>query len=109
MLDEWTDKIYSNKMDPKITRYTDDFPGMRARHFYVLDYLSRFIDFKNKKVIDFACGQGGLLSQAKKYFKASDLNGVEHSKRNILLIKKSLKKIKSNYLDYINQILKIFL
>ena len=94
VLDEWTDKIYSNEMDPKTNSYTDDCPSMSARHFYVLDYLSRFINFKNKKIIDFACGQGGLLIKARKYFKGSDLNGVEHSKKNILLIKKRFKKEK---------------
>ena len=94
VLDEWTNKIYSNKMDPKTTKYTDCNIGMSARHFYVLDYLNRFINFKNKKVIDFACGQGGLLIKARKYFKVSNLNGVEHSKRNISLIKKTFKKEK---------------
>ena len=94
VLNAWTNKIYSKKMDPKTNSYTDDFPGMSARHFYVLDFLSRFINFKKKKIIDFACGQGGLLIKAQKYFKSSDLNGVEHSKRNILLIKKRFKKEK---------------
>ena len=52
--------------------------------------FERFINFK--KIIDFACGQGGLFIKAQKYFKSSDLNGVEYSKRNILLIKKGLKR-----------------
>ena len=92
VLTEWSKKIYNKKMDPKNNFYTDDFPGMSARHFYVLDFLSRNIKFKNKKIIDFACGEGGLLLKAKKYFKASFLNGVEYSNKNLIKIKKRFKK-----------------
>ena len=94
MLNEWSNRIYNRKNDPKNNNYTDDFPGMSARHYFVLDFVSRFMNFKNKKIIDFACGEGGLLLKAQKYFKGTDLNGVEHSKRNILLIKKRFKKEK---------------
>lgn len=94
VLNQWSNKIYNKKMYPKNNYYTDNFPGMSSRHFFVLDFLSRFANFKNKKIIDFACGEGGLLIKAKKYFKCSDLNGVEHSKRNILIIKKRFKKEK---------------
>lgn len=94
VLNEWSNRIYNRKNDPKNNNYTDDFPGMSARHYFVLDFVSRFMNFKNKKIIDFACGEGGLLIKARKYFKGTDLNGVEYSKRNILLIKKRFKKEK---------------
>jgi len=101
VLNEWSNKIYSKKISLKdkgslikSNNYSDDFPGMSSRHFYVLDYLSRFIKFKNKKIIDFACGEGGLLIKAKKYFKVSKPIGIEHSERNIKLIKKRFKKEK---------------
>tara|TARA_Y100000022_G_scaffold75181_1_gene64785 strand:+ start:991 stop:1890 length:900 start_codon:yes stop_codon:yes gene_type:complete len=94
VLNEWSNRIYNRKNDPKNNNYTDDFPGMSARHYFVLDFVSRIMNFKNKKIIDFACGEGGLLIKARKYFKGTDLNGVEYSKRNILLIKKRFKKEK---------------
>ena len=94
VLNEWSNRIYNRKNDPKNNNYTDDFPGMSARHYFVLDFANRFINFKNKRIIDFACGEGGLLVKARKYFKGTDLNGVEYSKRNILLIKKRFKKEK---------------
>jgi len=94
VLREWSDKIYSKKMDPNNNRYSDDIPGMSARHFYVLDFLSRKVRFENKKVIDFACGQGGLLLKAAKYFKVKNLIGVEHSKININTIKQRFKNEK---------------
>tara|TARA_B100000579_G_C22728114_1_gene802771 strand:+ start:218 stop:1162 length:945 start_codon:yes stop_codon:yes gene_type:complete len=101
VLEEWSKKIYVNKKSGKDkgnlikqNKYSDDFPGMSARHFYVLDFLSRFIKFKNKKIIDFACGEGGLLIKAKKYFNVKNSSGVEHSKRNILYIKQRFKSEK---------------
>ena len=50
-------------MDPNNNRYSDDIPGMSARHFYVLDFLSRKVRFENKKVIDFACKEVYLKQQ----------------------------------------------
>ena len=94
-------------MDPKNNYYTDNFPGMSSRHFFVLDFLSRFANFKNKKIIDFTVEKEDCLLK-KKYFKCSDLNGVEHSKRNILIIKKRFKKEKLNH-HYTNQILRTFM
>ena len=50
VLNEWSNKVYNyKKMDPRNNYYTDDSPGMSARHFYVLDFLSRFMNFKKKK------------------------------------------------------------
>ena len=93
VLNEWSNKIYNyKKMDPKNKFYTDNSPGMSARHFYILDFLSRFTKLKQKKVIDFACGEGGLLVKARKYFKISNLIGVEHAKKNILIIETRCKK-----------------
>ncbi len=92
VLNHWTHKIWKKKMDPRKNFYTDDFPAMSARHFYVLDFLNRCLKLNGKRYIDFAFGQGGLLLKARKYFKINDLNGVEHSKANILLAKKRFKK-----------------
>jgi len=89
---EWSEKIHAKNMDPKNNSYTDDVTGMSARHYYVLDMLNRFIDLKDKRVIDFAFGEGGLLLKAKKYFNIKNLLGVEHSSRNILKIKSRLNK-----------------
>ena len=93
VLNEWSNKVYNyKKMDPRNNYYTDDSPGMSARHFYVLDFLSRFMNFKKKKVIDFACGEGGVLVKARKYFEVLDLSGVEHAPKNISIIKKRCNK-----------------
>lgn len=94
VLNHWTNKIWNKKMSPRNNYYTDNFPAMSARHFYVLDFLDRFINFKNKKFVDFAFGQGGLLLKARKYFNISNLNGVEHSKANISLTKQRFEKEK---------------
>jgi ubiquinone/menaquinone biosynthesis C-methylase UbiE len=94
VLNEWSKKIYNGKMNQNSNNYTDDVPAMSARHFYVLDFLKRFIKIEDKKLIDFACGEGGLLIKARKFFNVSNLNGVEHSKRNISYIKKRFKKEK---------------
>ena len=94
VLNEWSNKIYSNKTSPKNNKYSGNSTAMSARHFYAIDFLSRFTKLKDKKIIDFACGEGGLLVKARKYFKVSDLSGVEHSEKNILLIKERFKKEK---------------
>ena len=92
----WGKKFYSNKMNPKKNLYCEDFPEVNARHYYVLDFLNKFINLKNKRIIDFAFGQGGLLLKARKYFGIKNLLGVEYSKENILLIKKRFKENKFN-------------
>ena len=51
IVNEWSKKVYSHKMDPKSGLYTDDFPGMSSRHFFVLDFLSREINIKKKKLL----------------------------------------------------------
>ena len=101
VLKEWSEKIYTKKKDKKnkgnlikSNKFSDDFPGMSSRHFFALDYLSRKINFEKKKIIDFACGEGGLLLKAKKYFNVKNYSGVEHSERNIFYIKKRFKKEK---------------
>ena len=95
VVEEWSNKIYNYKeTDPKTHSYTDDSSGMSARHFYVLDFLSRFTNLKKKKIIDFACGEGGLLVKARKYFQVSDLIGTEHAKKNISIIETRFKKEK---------------
>ncbi len=91
---EWSQKIFSNKMDPSRHFYTDSIPEMRARHFYVLKFIDNYIKIKNKKIFDFAFGQGGLLYSSVKYFKCKNINGVEYSKRNIKSLKKLFKKEK---------------
>ena len=94
VLNEWTNKIYGKKINTRKNKYSDNFTAMSARHYYTIEFLNRFIKLKNKKIIDFACGEGGLLIKARKYFKVSNLSGVEHSKKNILSIKKRFKKEK---------------
>ena len=39
VLNEWSEKVFNKKIDYKNNYYTDDSPGMSARHFYVLDFL----------------------------------------------------------------------
>lgn len=94
IVNEWSKKIYNGKMDPKNNFYTDDFPGMSARHFFVLDFLNRKFNIKNKKIIDFAFGEGGLLLKARKIYGCRNLYGVEHSKKNINKMKQRFKKEK---------------
>ena len=43
---EWSEKIFSNKMDTKKHHYTDNIPEMRARHYYVLDYMNSYLKLK---------------------------------------------------------------
>ena len=92
ILEEWSSKHFGKKMNIKKHIYTDNIPEMRARHYYVLDTLNSFIKIKDRKLIDFAFGQGGLLLIAKKVFSCKKLYGVEHSKKNIQLLKRRLKK-----------------
>ena len=94
IVNEWSKKIYSNKMDPKKGLYSDDFPGMSSRHFFVLDFLSRELNMQKKNIIDFACGQGGLLLKARQHFNCKNLTGVEHSSENIKIIKSRFRKNK---------------
>ena len=95
VLNEWSNKIYNyKKMDPKNYSYTDNYPGMSARHFFVIKFLNLFINLKKKKIIDFACGEGGLLVKARKYFEVSDLSGAKHAKKNISIIERRFKKEK---------------
>jgi len=97
VLEEYSNKVFSNRMDIKKNLYNDSVPGMQARHFYVLAFINSFLNYKNKKIIDFACGQGGLLFIDRKYFKIKNLIGVEFSKKNILFIKDKFKKNRLNF------------
>lgn len=92
VLKEWSDKIYDVKLNPKNNKYTANNAIMSSRHYYILDFLNRLVSLKNKKVIDFASGEGGLIIKAKKFFNISDLVSVEYSKKNISLIKDLCKK-----------------
>ena len=94
VLNEWSNKVYSNKMQLKNNYYTDNVPGMSARHFLVLEYLNKLIKLKDKRVLDLAFGEGGLLLKARRYFEIKDLLGVEHSSDNILKMKARFKKKK---------------
>ena len=89
---EWSNKIFSKKMAPNVHHYTDNIPEMRARHYYILKYTDDVLRIKNKKLFDFAFGQGGLLTLALDIFKCRNLSGVEHSKKNVLNLKRTLKK-----------------
>lgn len=91
---EWSNRIFSKKMDPSEHFYTDSIPEMRARHFYALKYMDDHIKISDKKIFDFAFGQGGLLISAAKYFKCKNISGVEYSKKNILNLIKLFKKEK---------------
>lgn len=91
---EWSERIFSKKMDPLQHFYTDNIPEMQARHFYALKYIDDYIKITNKKIFDFAFGQGGLLISAAKYFNCKNISGVEHSKNNILNLIKLFKKEK---------------
>ena len=97
---EWDNKIYSGKMsgkmDPKNNLYTDDFPGMSSRHYYALDFFRRYTKLNDKKICDFASGEGGLRLKAKKYFNLKNLHGVDHSKYNRL---KALKRFKGKWIS----------
>lgn len=85
---EWSDNMFSKSIDIKKKKFSDNNPGMSARHFYVLELLLKFFGKKllNNKIIDFGCGQGGLLLKAKKFYNFKYLYGSEHSKKNISLI-----------------------
>ena len=91
---EWSTRIFSKKMDAAEHFYTDSIPEMKARHFYVLEFMNQYRNMTNKKIFDFACGQGGLLTIASKYFSFRKIGGVEYSKKNIANIKKIGKKNK---------------
>tara|TARA_A100001015_G_scaffold275147_1_gene332190 strand:+ start:2328 stop:3251 length:924 start_codon:yes stop_codon:yes gene_type:complete len=90
----WSNKIFNKKNNPKNEIYTADFPGMQSRHYFVIDYLRRNVNLKNKNICDFACGEGSILIKLQKYFGYKKLVGTEHSKKNIDLVKKIFKKNK---------------
>lgn len=60
VVQEWSNRVFGNKMfiTKKGYGYTDNIPEMRARHYYVLDTLNSFTKIKEKRIIDFASGQG---------------------------------------------------
>jgi len=91
---EWSEKIFSKKMDPEKNYYTDNIPEMRARHYYVLDFMNNYLKLKDKKIFDFAFGQGGLLKISSESFKCRKISGVEFSKINFSKVKKLFNKKK---------------
>ncbi len=93
-VNRWSNNIYDKRNNPKKETYTADFPGMQSRHFFVIDYLRRKVNLKNKTICDFACGEGSILIKLKKYFSYNKLVGSEHSKKNLEKIKKIFKKNK---------------
>lgn len=102
IVEEWSSKIFSKKMDPSKHFYTDSIPEMRARYFYALKYLDDYIKIRNQKIFDFAFGQGGLLISSAKYFKCKNISGVEYSKENIKNLIKIFKKEKIKIPKLIN-------
>ena len=96
-VEKWSDKIFNpKKNNPKKEIYTSDFPGMQARHYFVIDFLRRKVKLKNKSICDFGCGEGSILFKLRKFFGLSKLVGTEHSQKNINIIKKIFKKNKFN-------------
>ena len=80
----WSTKIFNKNNNPKKEIYTADFPGMQSRHYFVIDYLRRNVNLKNKNICDFACGEGSILIKLQKYFGYKKLVGTEHSKKILI-------------------------
>ena len=92
-VERWSKQIYQKKNNPKKENYTSDFPGMQARHYFIIDYLRRVINLNKKtSICDFACGEGSLLIKLREYFDLANLYGTEHSIKNIKIIKKTFTK-----------------
>ncbi len=91
---KWSNNIFNKKNNPKEEIYTADFPGMQSRHYFIIDFLRRKVNLKNKTICDFACGEGSILFKLKKYFNYNKLVGTEHSKKNIDIVKEVFKNKK---------------
>ena len=86
----WTDKAYG-KITKKNYLFNSKSPFFLSRHMYVAAFADQKIKLKNKKILDFACGDGTLLEILCKYFFQKKLYGTEISRSQILKIKKNFK------------------
>jgi len=96
----WSEKIFSKKIDYKKLTYSSENISMKARHFYCSNFSKKFIHKKNLNFCDFGTGEGNFLNEVLKINKNIKINFTEFSKKNILLIKKNLRKRKLKKYHY---------
>ena len=81
----------------KKKKYTSISPHFLSRHMYTVAQVSNNIRFKNLKIADLGCGDGGLISIVSKHYEHKEIYGFEASKQNIELNKKKFKSKKIKF------------
>ena len=68
---------------------------LKKKHWDIYDLISRNIlkniNIKNGKVLDVACGYGGLMNGLKNYVKKFNFTGIDISKTMIKVGKKYIR------------------
>lgn len=90
-------KIWEKKYKKKI--YTSTSRHFLSRHIYILETVKNSINFKNLKVADLGCGDGGLINLLSKLYNQKIIYGFEAFEQNI---ERNKKKFKSNKIRFVN-------
>lgn len=70
--------------------YKDKYTEDGSKDYYAIWHIPalKFVDFKNKKVLDLGCGSGGFLNFIHKNFNC-EVCGIDPNSRNIEIVKKN--------------------
>jgi len=90
-------KVWEKKYKKKI--YTSTSRHFLSRHIYIIETVKNSINFKNLKIADLGCGDGGLINLLSKLYNQKNIYGFEASKQNV---QRNRKKFKSNTIRFVN-------
>jgi SAM-dependent methyltransferase len=101
-LKEWSQKIFSKKIDTSKIKYTSENPIMKSRHYYSALFLNQHLK-RNKKIMlcDFGAGEGNFAKELIRVNNRIVYNFTEHSPKLFRKTKKIIEKnSKNNFKSY---------
>ncbi len=98
---EWSNKIYSKKINTKKIKYTSNNPIMKSRHYYSAIFINKYLKKKITNFCDYGTGEGNFAKELFRVNKKITFHFTEHSKNLFKHTKKMIKKIfKKNFLSH---------
>ena len=83
----------------KKKKYTSNSPHFLSRHIYTIENTKEIINFKNKRIADLGCGNGGLIKLLSSLYSFKEIIGFEASRQNC---KVNSKKMRNKRIKFIN-------